>query len=80
LKERISAPSKERPELPPNTYPEELLDLINKCWDPDPLQSPSFSVVCKSLKKIKIALLLCPCALVYDFGVKYWLELEKMCG
>jgi tRNA A-37 threonylcarbamoyl transferase component Bud32 len=55
--DRISAPRNERPELPLNVYPANLLDLINKCWDPDPHQRPSFSVICKSLKEIKIELL-----------------------
>jgi serine/threonine protein kinase len=54
---RISAPRNERPELPPKVYPAKLLDLINKCWDPDPHQRPSFSAICDSLKGIKIDLL-----------------------
>jgi serine/threonine protein kinase len=53
----ISAPRNVRPELPPNVYPAKLLDLINKCWDPDPHQRPSFSAICDSLKGIKIDLL-----------------------
>jgi tRNA A-37 threonylcarbamoyl transferase component Bud32 len=55
--DRISAPRNERPELPLNVYPAKLLDLINECWDPDPHQCPSFSVICESLKDIKIELL-----------------------
>jgi hypothetical protein len=55
--DRISAPRNERPELPLNVYPAKLLDLINECWDPDPHQRPSFSVICESLKDIKIELL-----------------------
>jgi serine/threonine protein kinase len=55
--DRISAPRNERPELPLNVYPAKLLDLINECWDPHPHQRPSFSVICKSLKDIKIELL-----------------------
>ncbi|CAM6012056.1 unnamed protein product [Sphagnum balticum] len=55
--DRISAPRNERPKLPLNVYPAKLLDLIIKCWDPDPRQRPSFSVICKSLKEIKIELL-----------------------
>ncbi len=57
LFERISAPRTERPQLPLNTYPEKLLDLIRKCWDPRPKQRPHFSVICRSLKEIKIELL-----------------------
>jgi serine/threonine protein kinase len=55
--DRISAPRNERPELPPNGYPAKLLDLIKRCWDPDPHQRPSFSFICESLKNIKIELL-----------------------
>jgi tRNA A-37 threonylcarbamoyl transferase component Bud32 len=55
--DRISVPRNERPELPLNVYPAKLLDLIIKCWDPDPHQRPSFSVICKSLREIKIQLL-----------------------
>ncbi|CAK9198387.1 unnamed protein product [Sphagnum troendelagicum] len=55
--DRISAPRNERPELPPNVYPAKLLDLIKKCWDPDPHQRPSFSAICDSLEGIKIDLL-----------------------
>ncbi len=54
---RISAPRNERPHLPSNTYPAELLDLIKKCWDPRPQQRPRFSVICRSLNEIKIELL-----------------------
>jgi len=54
---RISAPRTERPQLPLNTYPAKLLDLIRKCWDPIPKQRPHFSVICRSLKEIKIELL-----------------------
>ncbi len=57
LIERISAPRTERPQLPLNTYPAKLLDLIRKCWDPRPKQRPHFSVICRSLKEIKIELL-----------------------
>jgi tRNA A-37 threonylcarbamoyl transferase component Bud32 len=55
--DRISAPRNESPELPLNMYPAKLLDLVNECWDPDPHQRPSFSVICESLKDIKIELL-----------------------
>ncbi|CAK9198464.1 unnamed protein product [Sphagnum troendelagicum] len=55
--DRILAPRNERPELPLNVYPAKLLDLIKKCWDPDPHQRPSFSAICDSLKGIKIDLL-----------------------
>jgi serine/threonine protein kinase len=55
--DRISAPRNDRPELPPNVYPEKLLDLIKKCWHHDPDQRPSFSAICDSVKGIKIDLL-----------------------
>ncbi|CAK9198470.1 unnamed protein product [Sphagnum jensenii] len=57
LIERISAPRPERPQLPLNTYPAKLLDLIRKCWDPRPKERPHFSVICRCLKEIKIELL-----------------------
>lgn len=55
--DRISAPRNERPELHFNTYPAKLLDLIKKCGHLEPQQRPSVSIICKTLKEIKIELL-----------------------
>lgn len=30
-------------------------DLIIKCWNQDPLQRPSFEVICEEIKKYKIS-------------------------
>jgi serine/threonine protein kinase len=57
LIERISAPRNERPDLPSDTYPPKLLDLIKRCWDPHPKRRPSFSNICKTLQDIKLVLL-----------------------
>ncbi len=55
--DRISAPRNVRPELHFNTYTAKLLELIKKCGHLDPQQRPSFSIICKTLKEIKIELI-----------------------
>jgi hypothetical protein len=45
-----------RPELPPNC-PVYLSDLIQQCWDGNPVKRPNFDYICKELRHIKDFLL-----------------------
>ncbi|CAK9238357.1 unnamed protein product, partial [Sphagnum jensenii] len=45
-----------RPELPPNC-PVYLSDLIQQCWDGNPVKRPNFDYICTELRRIKDFLL-----------------------
>jgi len=45
-----------RPELPPNC-PVYLSDLIEQCWDDNPVKRPDFDYICAELRRIKDFLL-----------------------
>ncbi|KAG0588184.1 hypothetical protein KC19_2G223000 [Ceratodon purpureus] len=46
-----------RPLLPSNGLPEQLVSLIERCWDGNPDRRPNFDVICFVLQQIKASLL-----------------------